>query len=73
MVIYCPDKYITQRICDKAVDDSLASFKLILNWFITSKIIKKPYAGLYADGNMLYFDEDSNNFVFNYNVISILN
>ena len=29
LIVYCPDKYITQRICDVAVDDSLAALKLI--------------------------------------------
>ena len=29
LIVDCPDKYKTQRICDKAVDDSLAESKLI--------------------------------------------
>ena len=29
LIVYCPDKYITQRMCDEAVDDSLAALKLI--------------------------------------------
>ena len=28
-------------MCDEAVDDSLASLKLIPDWFLTSKMIKK--------------------------------
>ena len=39
MVAYCPDKYKTQKICDKAVDDSLAAMKIIPDWFVTSKIL----------------------------------
>ena len=23
LIVYCPDKYITQRMCDEAVNDSL--------------------------------------------------
>ena len=41
LIVYCPDKYKTQRMCDKAVDDSLAALKLISYWFVTSKMIKK--------------------------------
>ena len=40
-IVYCPDKYITQRICDEAVDDSLAALKLIPDWFDASKMISK--------------------------------
>ena len=29
LIVYCPDKYITQGMCDVAVDDSLAALKLI--------------------------------------------
>ena len=38
LIVYCPDKYKTERMCDKAVD-SLAALKLIPDWFVTSKII----------------------------------
>ena len=48
-MIYCPYKYITQEMCDEAVDDSLATLKLISNWFVTSKIFKKLFTALYAD------------------------
>ena len=27
-------------MCDEAVDDSLATLKLVLDWFVTSKMIK---------------------------------
>ena len=40
LIIYCPDKYTTQKMCDEAVDDSLAALKLTLNCFVTSKTIK---------------------------------
>ena len=39
LVVYCPDKYIPQKMCDEA-DDSLAALKLIPNWFVTRKMIK---------------------------------
>ena len=68
-----PDKYITQKICDEAVDDSLAALKLIPDWFVTRKMIKKLFTALYADENILYFNEDSGNVVFNCNGMVILN
>ena len=48
LIAYCHDKYITQNICDEteAVDDSLAALKLIPDWFVTSKMIKKLYTAL---------------------------
>ena len=73
LIVYCPDKYKTQRMCDKAVDDSLAALKLISYWFVTSKMIKKIFTALYADENILYFNEDSGNVVFSCIEMSILN
>ena len=60
-------------MCDEAVDDSLAALKLFPDWFVTSKMIKKLYTDLYADGNIFYFNEDSGNIVFSCNEMSILN
>ena len=45
--------------------------KLIPDWSVTSKMIKKPFTALYADENILYFDEDSGNVVFNCNGMGI--
>ena len=50
-------------MCDESVDDSLATLQLIRNWFLASKIIKKLFSTLYADQNILYFDENSSNVV----------
>ena len=63
LILYCPDKYITQKMCDESVDDSLATLQLIRNWFLASKMIKKLFSTLYADQNILYFDENSSNVV----------
>ena len=41
LIIYFPDQYISQSMCDEAVDDSLAALELIPDWFVKSKIIKK--------------------------------
>ena len=40
LTIFCPDKYVTQRMCDKVVHDSLALPKILLDRFTLSKIIK---------------------------------
>ena len=42
-MVYCPYKYITREMCDETVDDSLAALKLIPDWFVTSKMIKKVF------------------------------
>ena len=54
LTVYCPDKYITQIMCDEAADDSIAALKLISDWFVTSKMIKKNYAALYEDEVSLF-------------------
>ena len=73
LIVYCPDKYKTQRMCEEAVDDCLAALKFIPDWFVTSKMIKKLLTTLYADDNILNFNEDSANVVFSCNEIGILN
>ena len=55
LVVYCPDNYRTQILCDEVTDDSLAAFKLMTDWFVTRKIIKKLYSALYADDGLLFF------------------
>ena len=46
-------------MCDKAVDDCLAAVKFVPDWFVTSKIIKILFNAVYADENILLFNEDS--------------
>ena len=46
LIVYCPDKEKIQRMCDEAVDDSLAALKLVPNCFVTSKMIEKLYTAL---------------------------
>ena len=50
---YVPDQYKTQKMCDKAVDDCLATLKFAPDWFITSKMIKILFTALSADENIL--------------------
>ena len=49
LIPYCPNKNQNQRMCDEAGDDSLAALKLIPNWFVKNKMIKKLYTALYVD------------------------
>ena len=65
------DQCKTQRMCDEAVDDSLAEWKLIPDWFVTSKMIKKLYTALYADDGLLFFDDDSGDVTFCCNEMGI--
>ena len=60
-------------MCDKAVADFLAALKFIPDWFVVSKIIKELFTALNVDENILYFNEDSGNFVFSCNEMDILN
>ena len=60
-------------MCDKAVDDCLAALKHIPNWFVISKMIKKKFTALYADENILYFNESSCDVLFNCNEMGLLN
>ena len=47
--------------------------KIVPDWFVTSKMIEIPFTTLYTDENILYFNEDSGNVVFNCNGMGILN
>ena len=42
-------------MCDEAVDDSVAALKLIPDWLVTRKMIKRLYTALYADDGLLFF------------------
>ena len=39
MLKYFPDKYITQKMCDEAVDDFLPRLNFVPEWLVTSKMI----------------------------------
>ena len=54
LIEYCPDKYKTQWMRDEAVDESPAALKLITDWFVTSKIIKKLYTALHAENGLVF-------------------
>ena len=73
MLKCCPHKYITQKICDEAVDDFLPTLNFVPDWFETIKMIKKLFTALYVDENILHFDEDFGNAVFNCDEMGIPN
>ena len=58
MLLYCPNKYKTQRMCDETVDDCLAALKFIPDWLATSKILKNFDKALLANDDILFFNED---------------
>ena len=68
---YCPDKNITKKICE-AVNDSLAAYKLIFDWFVTSKMIEKLCTALYTENGLLFFDEGSGDVTFRCDEMGIL-
>ena len=73
LVVYCPDNYGAQKLCGEATDDSLAAFKLMPDWFVTSKMIKKLYSALYVDDGLLFLDEDPDDVTFCCAEMGILN
>ena len=52
LIAYCPDKYETQGMYDEVVDDSLAAWKLVPDWFVTSKMITIFDTALCTDDTM---------------------
>ena len=59
-------------MCDEALDDYLAILKLVPDWFVKSKMIKKLCTTLQADNGLLFFDEDSGDVTFCCSEIGIL-
>ena len=51
-------------MCEEAVDNCLAALKLIHDWFVTCKLIKKLFTDLYTDENIFYFNEGSGDAIF---------
>ena len=40
MLKYCSEKYMTQKMCDKALEGCLWTWKFVADWFVSSKIIE---------------------------------
>ena len=58
MLVYCPDRYKTQIICDEAAADCLAALKLLPDLFDTSKTLEKLDNALQANDDILFYNED---------------
>ena len=54
MLVYCPDKYKTQRMYDEFADDSLAALRFIPDWFVTSKMFERLDTTLHAKDDKDY-------------------
>ena len=48
-IVFFPDKYKTQIMCDEAVDDCLAALKFIPDWIVTNKMLQKLDNALHAN------------------------
>ena len=69
--VYCPDKYITQKMFDKAVDYFIyTTLKIVPHWFVTSKMIKNF---LLLCMQMKIYSLYSGDIIFNCNELGILN
>ena len=51
-------------MCDEAVHDHLATLKFIPDWFVTSKTLENFYDALFADVDILFFNEHFNKVTF---------
>ena len=57
---YCLDRYKTHEMCDNVVDTCMPALKLVPDWFVTSKIIKKLDNTVFSNGDIFFRDVDSN-------------
>ena len=60
MLKYCPDNYKTQEMCDKAVDFYPITLKFVPDWFVTNKMLDKFDNFIFFNGNIYFYDVDSN-------------
>ena len=51
----------------------IVSMLNVHDWFVRSKMTKNLFTALYADENILYFDEEFGNVIIKYNEMGILN
>ena len=58
LIVYWLDKDKTRRIHDEPVDDCLAALEFIPAWFVKSKMLGKSYKTLFANDDILFFNED---------------
>ena len=59
-------------MCDKAVDDFLPALKFVPDWFVTNKMLEKLDDTLFANDDVIFINEGSNNVKFFGGEIGIL-
>ena len=59
-------------MCDKGNHDCLSALRLVPDWFVASKKVKKLFTALYADENILQFSKDYGDITFCCNEMGIL-
>ena len=64
MLLYCPNRYKTQKICSEAVDDFLGALKFIPDWFVTRKMLEKFHDAFFTNDDILFFDGDFSSHIF---------
>ena len=57
-LVYIPDHFKTQEICDKAVNDYPSSLQFVPDWFITSEWVDMWYDDYYDEGGGHWDDDD---------------
>ena len=57
LIVYCSDKYESQKMRDDVVDDCVAALKFIPDWFVTNKILEKNDNALYANDDILFYNK----------------
>ena len=72
MLKYRLDKCKTKKMCYKAINDFPQALRFVPDWFATSKIIKKLCNALFADDDILFFEEDSGNSTFSSDEMGII-
>ena len=71
MLLYCPNRYKTQKMCDEDFDDYLVVLKFISDWFVTSKMLEKFHDALLANDYIPFFKEDFSKVTFFANEIGV--
>ena len=72
MLKYCLHRHKTQELFNKTVDNVIPILEFVPDWFVTKNMIKNLYAAIFADDNILFFDEYSGNATFTTDEMGIL-
>ena len=67
-----PDRYKTKKMWEDAVEDCLATLKLIPDWFLINEMLEKFRDDLLANYDILFFDKKFSKVTFFVNEQGIL-